>query len=111
MIIQHKELAAGRWDELALIEQMAHIGSEVERALNWKAKSNAVRSDKAFERALELLDMTLDCPNNRSRLKEVARTREILVDFFWGENQFSSSESFLRKYFLQFACAVRKEVQ
>lgn len=108
MIIQHKELAAGRWQKLTLIEQMANIGSEVERALNWKAKNNPARSEKAFERALELLDITLDCPNNRTRLKEVARAREVVVDFFQGGNRLASSEAFLRKYFLQFACAARK---
>ena len=30
---QHKELAAGRWQQMPFIEQMANIGSEVERAL------------------------------------------------------------------------------
>ena len=111
MIIRHKELAAGRWQKLTLLEQMANIGSEVERALNWKAKNNPARSQKAFERALELLDITLDCPNNRSRLKEVARTREVVVDFFQGDNQFVSSDGSLRKYFLQFACAARRELR
>jgi hypothetical protein len=33
MNYQHKELAAGRWKELSFIEQMANIGSEIERAL------------------------------------------------------------------------------
>ena len=61
---------------------MAHVGSEVERALNWKAKNNLERSAKAFDRALELLDLTLDCPRNRPRLKEIARAREVCVDFF-----------------------------
>ncbi len=111
MIIQHKELAAGRWDELRLIEQMANIGSEVERALNWKAKNNLQRSANAFDRALELLDLTLDCPRNRPRFKEIARAREVCVDFFRGENEFVSSANSLRKYFLQFACAARREVK
>jgi hypothetical protein len=108
MIVQHKKLAAGRWEEFRLIEQMAHVGSEVERALNWKAKNNLERSAKAFDRALELLDLTLDCPRNRPRLKEIARAREVCVDFFQGENQFASSGDSLRKYFLQFACAARR---
>ena len=90
---------------------MANVGSEVERALNWKAKNNLERSAKAFDRALELLDMTLDCPRNRPRLKEIARAREVCVDFFCGENEFVSSANSLRKYFLQFACAARKEIR
>ncbi len=110
MIIQHKELAAGRWGESGLLEQMANVGSEIERALNWKAKNNPERSAKAFDRALELLDLTLDCPRNRPRLKEIARAREVCVDFFLGENEFVSSGDSLRKYFLQFACAARRQL-
>src|SRR3989344_1596207 len=110
MIIQHKELAAGRWDEFRLIEQMANVGSEIERALNWKAKNNLERSAKAVDRALELLDLTLDCPRNRPRLKEIARAREVCVDFLRGENEFVSSGDSLRKYFLQFARAARRQL-
>ena len=110
MIFQHQGLAAGRWHVLTLCEQMANIGSEVERAFQWKEKNNHGRSSKAFERALELLDLTLECPNNKFRLKEIARTREILVDIFLCGNLFLSSENSLRKYFLEFAYAVRKNV-
>jgi hypothetical protein len=38
---QHKELAAGKWKELTLSEQMANIGSEVSRALTWMEKGNS----------------------------------------------------------------------
>jgi hypothetical protein len=40
MSYQHKDLAAGRWKRLSFVEQMANIGSEVERALRWRAKKN-----------------------------------------------------------------------
>lgn len=108
MIVQHKELAAGRWEKLGLLEQMANVGSEIERALSWKAKNNLERSANAFDRALELLDLTLDCPRNQPHLKEIARAREVCVDFLRGENEFGSSGDSLRKYFLQFACAARR---
>ena len=108
MIVQHKELAAGRWDEFRLIEQMAHVGSEVERALNWKAKNNLERSAKAFDRALELLDMTLGCPRNRPRLKEIARAREVCVDFFWARINLILPRIPCEKYFSNCACAARR---
>ena len=38
MTYQHKNLASGHWHELSLIEQMANIGSEVERAIKWRNK-------------------------------------------------------------------------
>ena len=108
MTYQHRELASGRWNELSLVEQLGNIGSEVERALKWKKKNNPDYCMRAFERALELLDLTLACPAHRHRLREIARTREILVDFFYGENQFKTTGKSLSAYFLHFACAARR---
>jgi hypothetical protein len=107
MSCQYKDLALGRWKRLSFLEQMANIGSEVERALNWQAKDNIAYSRKAFERALELLDLTLDSTIGYARLKELARVREVLADYFVGSNQFNSTEASWRKYFLAFAYFVR----
>lgn len=107
MDYQHKDLASGRWGQLSFLEQMANIGSEVERALNWKAKDNIAYSQKAFERALELLDLTLASAAGHARLKEIARAREALSDYFAGSNQFNSTEASWRRYFLPFAYFVR----
>jgi len=108
MSYQHKELAAGRWNKLSFLEQMANIGSEVERALKWRAKHNAAYCQLAFERALELIDFTLDSVTGFARLKEVARLREAIVDYFFGKNSFASTESSWRKYFLHFTYAARR---
>jgi len=109
MTYQHRDLAAGRWERMPFLDQMANIGSEVERALNWKAKHNEAHSQKAFERALELADLTLSCNPGGSRLKEVARMREALVDYFFGKNEFGSTEKSWRRYFLNFGYAARKD--
>ena len=110
MSYQHKELAAGRWSKLSFFEQMANIGSEVERALNWRVKNNADYAQKAFERALELIDLTLENTRNYSHLKEITRMREAVVDYFFGTNQFMSTEASWRKYFLCFSYAARKNL-
>ena len=107
MSFQHKDLASGRWGRLPFLEQMANIGSEVERALNWQAKGNVAYSQKAFERALELVDLTLDSATGMARLKELARLREAVADYFAGANQFKSTEASWRRYFLPFAFAAR----
>jgi hypothetical protein len=107
MSFQHKDLAAGRWSQLSFMEQMANIGSEVERALNWRIKKNADYAQKAFERALELIDLTLDSDKNYAHLREIARMREAIVDYFFGLNQFLSSEGSWRSYFLPFTYASR----
>ncbi len=105
---QHKELAAGRWKKLSLSEQMANIGSEVSRALNWRKKGNSEYCHKAASRALELLDLSLDSAKSYPRLKEFARLREAVVDYFYGSNEFSSSEALWRGYFDHFNYAARK---
>jgi len=107
MTKQHQEMASGRWAGLSLVEQMANIGSEVERALKWKSKHHPVYCLKAFDRALELFDLTLESRKTLPQLKEIARAREIVMDFFFGENSFGTSEQFLRMYFFQFAYATR----
>ena len=108
MSYEHKDLAAGRWKTLPLVEQMANIGSEVERAINWRAKNNPEYSKKAFERALELLDLTLDSVKEFPKLKEIARVREAIVDFFAGTNEYGSSDMLWKKYFLHFTYAARR---
>ncbi|MBI2459346.1 MAG: hypothetical protein HYV53_02205 [Parcubacteria group bacterium] len=106
--LEHKNLAAGRWAELSLAEQMANIGSEVERAIKWKAKGNFKYSDQAFFRSLELLSLSLDTETSGSRLKELARLYEALVDYFKGENIFASSDKLWRNYFYSFNWLARK---
>jgi hypothetical protein len=108
MNIQHKDLAAGRWNSLSLCEQMANVGSEVERAIQWREKRNAQYSHMAFERALELLDLTVADEKNRKRLKELLRLREMLADYFAFENVYQSSDRSFQNYFSAFNFAARR---
>lgn len=107
-MISHTELAAGRWRELSLLEQMANIGSEVGRAILSREKGMGSRAEGAAYRALELFDLTLDDPKLRRRLREIARAREVFADFFFGENSTKSTGDSLQKYFFDFAVAVRR---
>jgi hypothetical protein len=108
MNYQHQGLARGRWLEFSLVEQLADVGSEVERAIEWRNKGNRQYSQLAFERALELLSLTIDDPKNRFRLKEPTRLYELLVDYFAGDNSYGSSDKLWQNYFLAFVYAVRQ---
>jgi hypothetical protein len=105
MTMQHRELAAGRWLQLTFFEQMANIGSEIERTISWKKRSNPDYSNKAFERGLELIDLTIRDGKNRSRLRELTRVREILCDHFAFSNQYRSTDESWQKYFYAFTFA------
>lgn len=45
-----------------------------------------------------------------ARLREIARTREVMVDFFAGSNQYGSNAVGLQKYFDAYALAARREM-
>ena len=107
---KHRELAAGRWWTLTLAEQLGNVGSEVGRALRWRLRDPGI-AQGAFERALELFDLTLADPRHRrsvARLREIARAREVLVDFFAGSNQFDSTGPDLQRYFDTYAVAAAR---
>jgi hypothetical protein len=110
----HAELAAGRWQTFTLVEQLANVGSEIERAVAWSAKGRPDYSRNAFERGLELLDLTIADPkhcNDFGHLKELTRLREVLLDYFLGDNEFGSTEAAWRSYFGAFgmAAALQRE--
>jgi hypothetical protein len=107
MNYQHQQLAAGRWAEMPFFEQMANIGSEVERAMKWKEKENKEYSQMAFDRALELLDLTISDGKNKNRLRELTRLREILSDYFEFSNEYGSTGKNWSNYFHSFNYASR----
>jgi len=104
----HKSLAAGKWQTLTFLEQMANIGSEVERAIRWKHKKNDGYFNRAVDRMLELIDLTAADPSNRERLRELMRVRESLVDFLLYDNEYLSTDIMWKKYFTSFTYAARR---
>lgn len=89
-------------------EQMANVGSEVSRALTWRAKGKREFAEKALQRAFELLDMTIRPGQPFSRLKELSRLKECLADFFYGPNEYASTDVLWRRYFDHFHFAARR---
>ena len=98
---QHKSLSEGRWQALSFFEQMANIGSEVERAMKWIDK-NGEYSRLASDRAIELLDLTISDEKNLKRLKELFRLRETLADYFYFDNIYKSDNQKWHNYFSAF---------
>lgn len=104
---QHRDLAAGRWGQLSLAEQLGNVGSEVGRMLRWRGRDERLMLS-AFDRALELLDLTLADPRWRGRLREIARVRELLCDASAGGADYATMLEDLDRYFLAFAVAARR---
>ncbi len=105
----HKNAADGRWFQFSIFEQMANIGVDIGRTIHWRAKDKEI-SKKAFERALELLDLTIEDKKNKKHLTELCRLREVLADCFYFDNEYSSTDKNWDDYFYGFnyASAVAK---
>ena len=106
--VWHKGLTKERWEKYGLNAQMANIGAEVGRAINWRKKGDLEYSRDAFFRALELVDLTIEVHRGDiPKLKELTRLREVLGDYFMGDNQYGSSDELWEKYFYPFNYAAR----
>jgi len=105
----HAELAAGRWRALTLAEQLAHVGSEVDRAIvAWEAQ-RPDRFEKALARALELFDLTARDDRWRGhRRREILRAREEFCRLFFEDHTPSGAARTLSAYFLRFAVLARR---
>ena len=108
-IVFHKKLAAGKWFKLSLMEQLANIGSEINRASHWQGRDEKLFRGAVY-RALELFDLTLEDHRWRGRRREIARLRESFCDAVLGGREYKSSLNDLVRYFYPFTYAARKEI-
>lgn len=105
----HKTLSLERWRELSLAERMANVGSEVCRAISWRPRNEEI-ARLALERALELLDLTIrTVTDSPPRLRELSRTREVLVDSFLFDNRYGSTDALWQRTFDAWAHAAARE--
>jgi hypothetical protein len=105
----HRDLAAGRWGTLTLAEQLAHVGSEVTRAIQAGRAERPERRDRAVERALELFDLTAADERWRGhRRREVLRVREEFCALVLSGEAAPGAAASLERYFLQFALLARR---
>lgn len=106
-MIQHPDLAVGRWYTFSLLDQLGNVGGEVSRAVRWQ-KRDSTLFDKAIIRALELLDLTIQDQRWQGRLKELTRARELLCDAWLGGPKHGQTMQDLDRYFFHFALAARR---
>jgi hypothetical protein len=92
-----------------LAEQLANVGSEVERAIRARRNGREARFDHALDRALELFDLTAADDRWRGhRRREILRARAEFCRLVFAADSPAGSEAGLIDYFLRFAIAVRR---
>lgn len=69
-----------RWQALPEHQQVLMICNELNRAENFQSDSREYKN--ALERALELMDFTIDDPRTRPRMREILRARQSIASFY-----------------------------
>ena len=93
-----------KWHSFSLHQQMAHVGSEISRAISLQQKNDKENTEKSVMRALELIDFIVADNRWKGRLFEILILREVICDmFFAGGSNYHTKPSFLKDYFLFFA--------
>jgi hypothetical protein len=96
------------WHRFSLVEQLANVGSEVERTIRAQQSGSQTRFENALSRALALFDATAtDDRWSGPRRREVLRAREEFCRLFFDPTAAPDSAAGLRKYFLAYARAAR----
>ena len=78
----HKNLKPDKWQKFSIKQRELMIANELNRAKNWIEKKDLEEVKNCYERALELLDLTIAITKNKNRLREYLRLREMMGKFY-----------------------------
>jgi hypothetical protein len=95
-----------KWRKLSFIEQMANLGADVGRTINWHNKDIKLSNNFYFI-ALELWNLTMNDTKNKKSLKELRLKKKTFVNWFTGKNLNHKVIENLENYFYQFNLAAR----
>lgn len=101
-------MTSEKWQKLSFAEQMGNIGSEFSRARHWQESGDFTNRERALERMIELIDLTISDKRWRSRLFEILRLREVICDLLIKKGDYNISPKSLQEYFLFFGLKLPK---
>ena len=79
----HKGLTLKRWRKLSRDQQILNLAAELNRAKNWIKRKNNVLADDCLQRALELVDLTIEAEKQGPGfLKEILGFRKAIAAFY-----------------------------
>lgn len=96
------------WQELSIYEQMANVGSEVQRLFTWQERGKPEMATRAAERAVDLVEKTMADQKNQRYRKELQKLKQLIVEFSGQSGEAPNTRpATLKKYFLSYGLAVR----
>ncbi len=85
MANEHSTLSPERWAEFSLDQQILMIGNEMNRAAKQLVSGNQGHLSKAYERILNLTDLTIRVQKRSSFLREILRWRDLIAALYISE--------------------------
>lgn len=100
MVTHHSGLTEEKWASLGYSKQILNTASELNRAFNAMSAGDSATARRSIERALELLDLTIEVQRMTPYLPELLRSREVLAGFYLdpASTQASEYRTFLRAF-------------
>jgi hypothetical protein len=86
MADQHASLTPDRWSKFSLDEQILMIANEMNRARKLLAQGDAHRLAGAYERILQLTDLTVCVHSRRALRRELLRWRDLVAALYVAES-------------------------
>lgn len=100
-LVYHKHLTIAKWVAFSKGQQLLMIASELWRAGKWMDRNDAFAVRQCDERAFELIDLTLEDPKWRGKMRELCRFRELLADRYHSQSMDLKYNQLLYRVLLQ----------
>jgi len=95
----HKNLTPSKWKNFPFYKQILMIGSEIMRAGKWIEKNDFEEARNSYERALELLYLTIETLEDKRKLKELLIFKEALLSLYL-KPEIKENQNLLKVLFL-----------
>lgn len=97
------------WQQLTIYEQMANIGSEVNRIFAWQQKNKVDPAQQATKRAVDLVEQTATDPKNSNCKKELRTLKQLIIKMSRPPiDKAETQPQTLINFFLAYGLAVRR---
>ena len=94
-----------RWIQFSCAQQLGNIGSEITRARAREEQNDMKGRNQALLVALELIDLSLDDARWGNGIKEIARLREVVADWYSDTHVYNVLRKNLEDYCVSFLLA------
>lgn len=94
---QHPDLTPEKWGTFPFFKQILMVACELQRSRHWLEHGDLDEVKQCYERALELLDLTIELASGPTLLCELLRFRELLAtEFISAEPSLAANRSLYR---------------